>query len=251
MDDKKEFSLWSIVGGIIVIIGILAFFSAGYGYQWGWWDLGFAFGRMLPGGTIITGAGFLVTLVGLIISIYKYMPKCIVMSILALLIAASQISFAFYWRQEARKYPPIHDITTDFEKPPAFNILLDEREEYPNPSEYGGMDVARQQKEHYPDIGPLFLDTSPREAFDLAFDAARQMGWKIASANETEGWIEATDKVPWFGFKDDVVVRIDTAGGQTRIDVRSVSRIGRGDIGVNAERIRDYFETIRSLNESE
>ena len=86
------------------------------------------------------------------------------------------------------------------------------------------------------------------EAFDRALASAEEMPWEeIVTNDKDSGIIEAYDKLPWFGFVDDIVIRIDTAetAGSTKIDVRSVSRIGRSDIGVNAERIRDYLDTVK------
>ena len=70
------------------------------------------------------------------------------------------------------------------------------------------------------------------------------MGWKVVEADEDSGRIEATDTTFWFGFKDDVVIRVRPAGGDTRIDVRSLSRVGGGDVGKNAQRIRAYVSAL-------
>jgi len=149
------------------------------------------------------------------------------------------------WKNKAGSVPPIHDITTDTASPPAFQAVLPLRADAPNPSEYGGDSIAQQQREAYPDIEPVLLDVPPAQAFQRALEAAREMGWEIVSAEPAEGRIEATDTTFWFGFKDDVVVRVEPAAGGSRVDVRSVSRVGRSDVGTNAERIRDYLAKIR------
>ena len=138
----------------------------------------------------------------------------------------------------------IHDITTDTETPPAFVAILPLRAGVPNSVEYGGPELAAQQRTGYPDLGPLTLQIPPTQAFTHALTAARAMGWEIAASEATEGRIEATDTTFWFGFKDDVVVRITPAGGGSRIDVRSVSRVGKSDIGTNAKRITEYLRRI-------
>jgi uncharacterized protein (DUF1499 family) len=114
----------------------------------------------------------------------------------------------------------------------------------PNPAEYGGAEVAAQQRAGYPDIGPLILQTLPQQAFDRALAAARDMGWEIVATDPTSGRIEATATTFWFGFKDDVVVRVTPVGDGSRIDVRSVSRVGRSDVGSNAERIKAYLGRV-------
>jgi uncharacterized protein (DUF1499 family) len=70
------------------------------------------------------------------------------------------------------------------------------------------------------------------------------MGWEIVASEPHEGRIEATATTLWFGFKDDVVVRITPVPGGSRIDVRSVSRVGRSDVGANAERIAAYLTWV-------
>jgi uncharacterized protein (DUF1499 family) len=78
----------------------------------------------------------------------------------------------------------------------------------------------------------------------LALQAARDMGWEIVDADPVEGRIEATDRTLWFGFADDVVIRLATTDSGTRLDVRSKSRIGGSDVGANARRIRRYLARL-------
>src|SRR6266496_6138656 len=76
--------------------------------------------------------------------------------------------------------------------------------------------------------------------------AARRMGWLIVAAAPAEGRLEASDTTRWFGFTDDIVVRVTAAPTGSRIDVRSASRVGRSDLGVNAKRIRAFLALLRS-----
>lgn len=148
------------------------------------------------------------------------------------------------WDQ-ARAAARIHDVTTDMENPPAFEALLAERKATArNPAEYDPK-AAPLQAAAYPDIKPVILDRPPAEAFDRALAAAQAMGWAVAAADKARGRIEATATTTWFRFKDDVVIRVAEAGsGKSRIDVRSVSRIGGGDLGQNAERVRAYVARL-------
>jgi uncharacterized protein (DUF1499 family) len=82
--------------------------------------------------------------------------------------------------------------------------------------------------------------------FDRAVSAARKLGWHVVAAAPAEGRLEATDTTRWFGFKDDVVVRIAPAADGSRVDVRSVSRVGRSDLGTNARRIRAFLRELRA-----
>lgn len=147
------------------------------------------------------------------------------------------------WRglQRARSVPPIHDVTTDTQDPPAFVAVLPRRAGAANPAAYGGDRVAALQQQGYPDIRPLHLRVAPAAAFASALAEARDMGWVVVGADAAAGRIEATATTRWFGFKDDVVVRVRPEGTGTRVDVRSVSRVGGSDIGTNAARIRSYL----------
>jgi uncharacterized protein (DUF1499 family) len=140
--------------------------------------------------------------------------------------------------------PRIHDITTDTDNPPRFVALLAARQASSNGADYGGPAVAAQQKKGYPDIVPMILPDPPERAFAKVEAAARAMGWQIAAAVPAEGRLEATDTTRWLRFKDDIVVRVAPAPNGSRVDVRSVSRIGRSDLGVNAQRIRAFLARL-------
>ena len=140
--------------------------------------------------------------------------------------------------------PPIHDITTDTQDPPEYVAVLPLRANAPNTTEYGGERVAAQQRETYPDLQPLILDVPPSHAFDRALSTVREMGWDLVAADATTGRIEATDTTFWYGFNDDVVVRVRPADSGSRVDVRSLSRVGGGDAGTNARRIRAFLDAF-------
>lgn len=148
--------------------------------------------------------------------------------------------------------PPIHDITTDLANPPAFVDVLPLRGDSSNPVEYGtsaNMTPERQaqlQRDAYPDIQPLILGASPDETFRRALAAVNQMGWELVASVPEEGRIEATDTTFWFRFKDDVVIRIQPENGGSRLDARSTSRVGVSDVGKNAARLREFFETFQA-----
>lgn len=154
--------------------------------------------------------------------------------------------FAMPWLQlrSAKAAAMIHDITTDTDDPPLFVKMLPLRKDAPNTADYGGPEVAAKQKAAYPDLAPLELALSPAQAFEKAMAAARGMGWEIVDSSPAEGRIEATATTFWFRFKDDVVVRVAASGYGSRIDVRSVSRVGKGDVGTNARRIRAYLDRL-------
>lgn len=147
---------------------------------------------------------------------------------------------------QARSLPPIHDITTDTANPPPFVAVVPLRAGAPNPPQYGGAKIAEQQRASYPDLRPLELAEPPAQAYARALAAVRAMGWEIVAADEAGGRIEAVATTRWFGFKDDVVIRIALAAGGTRVDMRSKSRVGRSDVGANAKRIREFFGILQA-----
>jgi uncharacterized protein (DUF1499 family) len=87
---------------------------------------------------------------------------------------------------------------------------------------------------------------APGAAFNRALDAAQRMGWTILAADDAVGRIEASDRSRWFGFTDDIVIRISASGTGSRVDLRSSSRLGRSDLGVNAARIGNYLAALRA-----
>lgn len=163
----------------------------------------------------------------------------------ALLVGVGVAYVPWNQMQIAKSVPPIHDISTDLDRPPEFVAIVPLRAGAPNPPAYPGPDVAAAQRQGYPDLGPLTVKASPGQAFLHALEAARAMGWQIVASEPATGRIEATATTRWFGFKDDVVVRVQEAPGGSRIDVRSKSRVGRSDVGANAARIRAYLARIR------
>lgn len=186
--------------------------------------------------------------VALVLCILHALPRWrpLGMAVPAVALALSVAAFAppLYLLAQAREVPPIHDITTDTEQPPQFVALLPERKAAPNGAEYGGPQIAAQQKKAYPDIQPRLVRGQPADAMERALEAARSMGWLIVAHDGIEGRIEATATTTWFGFKDDIVIRIRPDAAGSRIDVRSVSRVGRSDVGANARRVRKFLAKV-------
>ena len=146
--------------------------------------------------------------------------------------------------------PAIHDVTTDTGDPPRFEAVVPLRADAPNSLEYGGPELAAAQRAAYPELAPLTVDLSVEAAVETAQAVAEALGWRIVSADPARGLLEATDTTFWFGFEDDVAVRVRPAGdSRSRVDVRSVSRVGVGDLGANAARIEAFLERMRAAAE--
>jgi hypothetical protein len=152
--------------------------------------------------------------------------------------------------------PPIHDITTDTNDPPKLVDTLPLRANAENSAVYGehaGFDaasLAEAQRNAYPDIVTRQFDEPPDVIFDRALDAVEALGWDLVAQVPDEGRIEATDTTFWFRFKDDIVIRIRPIASGSVLDIRSVSRVGRSDVGTNAARIREFFETLDTMSRS-
>jgi uncharacterized protein (DUF1499 family) len=164
---------------------------------------------------------------------------------MAILVGLPVVGIPWQMKRTAQRVPAIHDITTDPDDPPRFVAVLPLRKDAANSADYGGPGIAAQQRAAYPDLVPLLLPVPAQKAFALALHAAETMGWELVAADAGEGRIEATDRTFWFGFKDDVVVRIRARGDQSLVDIRSLSRVGKSDVGANATRIRNYIRTLR------
>jgi len=227
----------------LALVAALLLVMAGFGTRLGLWHFRTGF-DILRYGSYCGVAAALTALAGIVTSIRGRRLLGLLMALIAL--AGGTISYAipFTWKLNAGKLPRIHDITTDTTNPPRFVAILPLRKGAPNPPEYGGAEIAVKQLQAYPDIKTLVLGLPPVQAFALALDTARSMGWEIVAAVPGEGSIEATDTTFWFGFKDDIVVRITPAGERSLIDVRSVSRVGISDVGTNARRIRDFLKRL-------
>jgi len=227
----------------ISILAVSAVILAGFGSRWGWWHFRTGLAILKYSGyASLVAAGL--SLLGCVWSGFIGARLSFAIALIGLLITLPVAGTLWQWKIKAQTVPRIHDITTDTENPPSFKAILPMRRDALNPSDYGGREIAAQQRAGYPDIGPLALTVSPDKVFQRAVSAAVNMGWQIIDANQAEGRIEATDTTYWFGFKDDIVVRIISEGAGSRIDIRSVSRVGISDVGTNARRIQKFLKKV-------
>ncbi|MDQ3287533.1 MAG: DUF1499 domain-containing protein [Pseudomonadota bacterium] len=226
---------------LLSLAATILLLMAGPGVRAGWWE--FSTGFQILKWAAFTGiAGALVALI--MVAIPRVRRSGLPSLMFALVLGLAVAYVPWQGLRQARSVPPIHDITTDTETPPEFVAVLPLRADAPNSTSYAGSEVAEAQLEAYPDIRPYIMSAPAPIAFEQALEAAREMGWEIVAADPVAGRIEATDTTFWFGFKDDVVVRVSQEVEGTRIDVRSVSRVGKSDVGANAERIREYLDHL-------
>lgn len=150
---------------------------------------------------------------------------------------------AHYSNQPEKPAPgaPLNDISTDTTNPPLFEAVIPLRPEKSNTLNYPGESAALRQKELFPDIAPIESSFSTEKAFYRALEVAQKMNWEIVYQDQEKGIIEAVSSTIIFSFEDDVVIRIQQVESGSIIDIRSHSRIGRGDRGKNAQRVREFI----------
>jgi uncharacterized protein (DUF1499 family) len=136
--------------------------------------------------------------------------------------------------------PFMNDITTDLEDPPKFDAVIPLRPARSNTVEYGGPEMAANQRRVHPEVQPILSTLTPTAAFARALAVAEDMGWNVVARDPATGIFEAVDTTPFFRFKDDIVVRVRPREGGSRVDLRSHSRIGLTDLGKNAKRIMEF-----------
>ena len=238
----KRASPVAIAGFVIALGAAVALFIGGFGYNRGWWTLGDGF-TIVKWGAYAGLAAVAVSLAGCFAATAP--RRGLRLAAAGLVIGTLVFATAATERDLGRGVPSIHDITTDTVDPPQFVAAVAARAAAGarNPPEYDN--VAAQQRAAFPDIAPLVVNIPADQAFDQALAAARDMGWDILAAEESQGRIEATATTRWFRFRDDVVIRIRPEGAGARIDVRSKSRIGLSDLGANARRVRAYIALLR------
>ena len=142
--------------------------------------------------------------------------------------------------------PRIHDITTNPADPPVFVAALDHPHNAGRDLSYphGDARTPQEQAIAYGDLRPIRVDLEARAAFAAALRVAQACGWNIVARDEPALRIEATDTTRWFRFVDDVVIRIRPSDSGAVVDLRSTSRVGRGDMGANAARIRRFAAAL-------
>ena len=239
-----------MIGGMLVkstlavaTAALVALALSGPGTRWGWWD--FRVGLLL---FALSGIlGLIAVILGALTRRYaKANPIAGRVGAAAVIGGLIAMTPLLYGIVAARRAPPIHDVTSDVTDPPRFKAVLPARANGGNPAP-DSIDpaVTARQRAAYPDIQPLVLTLPPDEAFQRALETARSLHWEILAADAASGRIEATARTPWFGFRDDIAIRVrPSAGGGSRVDVRSTSRVGRSDLGANAYRIRLFLKLM-------
>lgn len=224
---------------------LLGFPLAVLAYRLQWWPMGQSFNLILI--TFFTSLALLVlAMLIAVFALFRNDLDSLKFSTIAfVLLAIPSVALAFQ-AVKGKSLPRIHDITTDTGNPPQFHAVLPLRGEESNSLDYAGEEIAQQQNRAYPYIQPINTSLDSSQAFQTALYIAGELGWELVAQDSSAGRIEAVDTTFLWGFKDDVVIRVQATEDGSRIDLRSVSRVGLSDLGANAERIKRFIDTFHN-----
>jgi uncharacterized protein (DUF1499 family) len=241
---------WAPIGAYLgfglAVLALVLLALGPMGWRAGWWHYRFAFGWLMTCSAYVAIAAAIVSLFTLALGWPQLDTRGLTAAGMGLALGALLTYVPWQYNHTVRTVPRIHDITTDPDNPPGYVAILPLRvAEKANSLSYGP-ELARLQRAAYPDVGPLVVALPPHEAFRHAHETAKSMsGWMIVAAEPAAGRIEASQASLWFRFVDDIVIRVAASEAGSRIDMRSVSRQGRSDFGVNARRIRSYMAALK------
>lgn len=169
-----------------------------------------------------------------------------------LLLAALLLAYPAFLSIQAARLPLLNDVSTDLIDPPEFarsSRAIAAR----GSVEHAAIPMPwrEAQRRAYPNVQPILLDLEADDAWPLVQKAVVARGWRVIEQTRPGGRsglgrIEAVDRTFLMGFSDDVTIRVRPLAGQTRIDVRSASRIGRHDFGANARRIQAFARDLQA-----
>jgi len=239
---------WSKFFLVTSMVAVVLLFASPLGYKYGVAELMPSFASLLLALTlavIVFVGGLIMTVVanrkGLIRD-RQFLLVAVAISLIPMIAMAPPIA-------KVRSVPPIHDISTDGLNPPTFDVVIGLRAEAPNDLEYGSEQdsaaaLAKLQQAAYPQIVTLESDLSVPEAVAQAALVLAQQDLEVVNVDVDNGRVEAVATTFWFGFKNDLVVRIQPTHTGSKIDVRSVSRVGQSDLGANAARIAKFLQAF-------
>lgn len=249
--------IFFILTKLAIIAVPLWYFMTAYGVKAGWWDYGTSRGMSSGQADIVRYVCMAFGAVTILLSLLIQPRKIIglVLGVAALAVALIAGMQAEKIRGSGGAFPPIHDVSTDAVNPPMFTqAVLSLREategrvnqigDYAAKTTRDGGLVAELAAKGFPNARPARLPMGKDAAFDKALATAKSMGWEIVKADKTAGLIEATAITKWYGFKDDVAIRVQAEGGSSKVDVRSISRIGGRDSGKNGLRVEAYLAKL-------
>jgi uncharacterized protein (DUF1499 family) len=244
--DVAHYLVGFSIGGAAAALALLA--VAPLGWRLGVWHFRTAFYRLMAASAYLAAAATLTAASAIALGWTTLAVPEIAGAAAALTLSLLLAYVPWQYKRTLDHLPKIHDISTDTVDPPQFQAVMAAREaESAASAAYAGAELAGQQHAAYPDLKPFETSLPPDAAFRRALQAAAAMpNWTLLVQDGAAGRIEATQKSLWFGFSDDIAIRVVANGSGSRIDMRSTSRQGRSDFGVNAKRIRAYFAALNA-----
>jgi uncharacterized protein (DUF1499 family) len=215
-------------------------------------------GALTVFGAALTLAGLALLLAGsAAVEIWNTGRRGVARAAIGSALALGLIAYPVFLTLQAARLPRINQVTTDFKTPPTYMISSRAREARgawtpPDP----GPDVEAEQRIAYPLIQPMLVDLEPDQAYRMSLRIAKELGWRVVDAlppnlrGDGAAHIDATDRSLFFGFVDDIAIRIRPQANQTQIDIRSASRIGRHDFGANARRVERFMDAVQQSVEA-
>jgi uncharacterized protein (DUF1499 family) len=252
--------------GVALAVFLPVWFAvAALGSKLGLWSWTVGLVKMTRGiGLPLIGLAALAAVIGALFVVFVKPRKGYGALAIAWIIPLAAIGLLMNAMKTAQSVPPIHDISTDPANAPTFSKqVMDARGAKSNPvvvprdttlpfnpnrlSAWSGRTLVEIQKDAYPDIAPLIIaGQTPAQVFPKAEAALKAVGLTVGQADAATGRIEAVAETFWYGFKDDVVLVLTPSGANTRVDVRSVSRVGISDLGANAKRVQAILDAVRA-----
>jgi uncharacterized protein (DUF1499 family) len=243
----------AFAGLVLAVAALLLLMAGPVGWRAGWWSYRIAFTALMPYAFYGGIAAMAVSALGLmvVLALGRIIRRGLVIAALGLVIGGVAAYFPWHASEMRGAYPPMHDITTDAADPPSFDFAVSMRAaEQGASAAYPGAETAAMQQKFYSGIAPAMLDMPPAQTFDRVIAVVKAKGWTIVKSDPAAGIIDAYDRSFWFGFTDDIALRVTASdprdSDHSRVDIRSGSRQGRGDFGVNAARVRGFLATLNA-----
>ena len=259
MAEARKWRLWAKrltwIAVLLSFGAVAAAFLGAFGSGQEWWHFRTGF-SLLRYSFYAAAAGGILAIVAIFIA-RRGAPRLVLANAAALLVAAGFCYFLYSQYQSTKGPPPIHDVTTNLENYPRFYRLTVREDNLKQVPDLGRPELAalppRERwkaihREHYGDLQTVRI---PRRVEDIVRQAetlARERGWEVVNVDARNGILEAVDTSRFFRFKDNVVLRVvpvaDNSGSM--VDMRSISRVGVSDVGVNARRIRSFLADLQA-----
>lgn len=242
--DRGRAGLWAKFVLCVGLIGLAILPAGSLGSRWGLWPFWTGI-QVLQGACLLAVIALVLGIAALVRAKLRQRPRDRLPAAVGTLASAFVLTWMGLQYLAATSVPAIHNISTDRDDPPAFDAIAALRGPGSNPLDYDAGDAAAQAA-GYPDLAGLETSLEPAAALARAAAVGEAMGWEVVAAGPwgadvREGAVEATATTFWFGFKDDVAIRVRAEAAGSKVDVRSVSRVGLSDLGANAARIRAFL----------